>query len=225
LTACHPFRGSRSGVARLPKACALVHIIEEITELAIHTTINLTSRSLMHLSDICSLRSGFAFKSAEWKEEGVPGNLKYVSSTIAEDAAEFEIREGDILVSMTGYVGAVARATRAESGFLLNQRVGRVDQIVEPKILPEFLYWMLRLPSTKSQVEVFSNGSAQQNLAPSDFGKIEISVPPISEQSRIVGLAPAIGDLQVENMELARVRDELLPLLMSGRISVKEKVA
>ena len=168
------------------------------------------------LGDLCEIRSGYAFKSSTWAEEGTPvlqianikdgyldkASLKYVDEDTAATAAKFSTREGDILVAMTGYVGSVARISTLETGFLVNQRVGRIENIDALKVGGTFLYWALRLPTSKSAMVNLSNGSAQANLSAKEFGKIEIPLPPVAVQRRIAGVLGALDDLIDTNKRL-----------------------
>jgi type I restriction enzyme S subunit len=199
--------------------------------------------SFSPLSDLCSLRSGYAFKSSSWLSNGTPvlqirnigdgfidsKSVKYVSTLTAEDAKKFVARTSDILVAMTGYVGSVSRVGAAEDGYLVNQRVGRIESIESSQISSEVLYRALRLPSTKEAMVNVANGSAQANLSAKDFGTITIAVPDLQSQAQIRPvlniLDSTLDELRLERNSLAQTRDELLPLLLSGRVSVREVAA
>jgi type I restriction enzyme S subunit len=161
----------------------------------------------IEIGAIAKLRSGFAFKSADWKESGVPvlkiANIKagrvnpdgcgYVSDQVAQQAAPWFTKPGDILISMTGYVGEVAEIKECER-YLINQRVGRFEFFDYQKIDPKFFFYHLQLPKTRAEIEGVSHGSAQPNLSASDAHKIEITLPPIDEQRKISSLLGALDD-------------------------------
>jgi type I restriction enzyme S subunit len=175
------------------------------------------------LGDLCTLRSGFAFKSKSWAPSGIPviqisnvrdgyldlTSLKYVSAETAAHASRFTITQGDILVAMTGYVGAVARAPSDAAGFLVNQRVGRVEEVDSTQVEAEFLHWALRLPSTKQAMVNLANGSAQANLSSAEFGKITIPTPPLPVQRRIAWALDALDHLVQNNQRLMASLDAL----------------
>lgn len=188
---------------------------------------------LVALGDLCEIRSGYAFKSSTWAQSGIPvlqiGNisdgyidissLKYVSDKTAAAAAKFSTHEGDVLVAMTGYVGAVAKISTRETGFLVNQRVGRIENLDTSKVSGAFLYWALRLPASKSAMVNLANGSAQPNLAAKDFAKIEIPLPPLAEQRRIAGVLGALDDLIETNEGLVRDLRKLVGAVLASRQS------
>ena len=74
------------------------------------------------IGEVASVQSGFAFKSSDWTDSGIPvvkiANVKngslamdgcsFVSPQKAAEAAEFKLHDGDVLIAMTGYIGDIA---------------------------------------------------------------------------------------------------------------------
>jgi type I restriction enzyme S subunit len=91
------------------------------------------------LGDMVGFLPGYAFKSKDWIEQGVPvvkiGSIKpgivdlnevsYVSEKVAEEARRYRLKVGDIVIGMTGYVGEVGLVPPTDNLPLLNQRVGK----------------------------------------------------------------------------------------------------
>jgi type I restriction enzyme, S subunit len=169
--------------------------------------------TLVALSDVASVRSGFAFKSRDWLSSGVPvvkiANVKdgfvdlcgcsFVSEAVAKSAAQFELSSGDILISMTGYIGEVARV-RNEGRMLLNQRVGKFT-IKDPDRLDlDFLFYCLRKPELKAKFALHAYGAAQPNISPTLIEQQEIFLPTLQEQRRIAGILSAYDEL-IENSQ------------------------
>jgi len=153
------------------------------------------------------LRSGFPFKSADWKEAGVPvikiANVKggriipdgcgFVSSEVASKSAEWYTRTGDVLIAMTGYVGEVAQAKPGES-YLINQRVGRFDFLPNAEVEPTYFFYHLQHPDTRAEIEGVARGSAQPNLSAGDAHKIKITLPPLTVQREIAATLSSLDD-------------------------------
>ena len=90
------------------------------------------------LGDICDMKNGYAFKSADWTDSGIPvikiGSVKpmlvevegngFVDTSFATTKPEFLVQSGDILVGLTGYVGEVGRMPHGRNA-MLNQRVAK----------------------------------------------------------------------------------------------------
>ena len=117
------------------------------------------------IGEVATVRSGFAFKSRDWLDAGVSvikiGNVKagwvtldgcsFVSEEVAKEATAFELCPGDVLISMTGHIGEVARV-RSERRMLLNQRVGRFIVRDAARLNLEFLYYCLQEPELKASM-------------------------------------------------------------------------
>ena len=165
------------------------------------------------LGTVASVKSGFAFKSKDWKDEGVPvikiANVKdgfvtldgcsFVDEDVARSAAAFELKPGDILISMTGYIGEVARV-RNEGRMLLNQRVGKFNIKRAGALDSEYLFYCLREPDLKAHFVAHAYGAAQPNISPTLIEQQEIPLPPLPIQRRIAGILSAYDEL-IENSQ------------------------
>lgn len=181
-----------------------------------------TSFSTVRIGDVAKVRSGYAFKSKDWIDSGIPvvkiANVKdgelvmdgcsFVSESIAEDAKEWRLREGDILIAMTGYIGDVARV-RGNAPRLLNQRVGRFEIVSERSCDPDFLYYTLRSPEIKRDIEGHGYGSAQPNVSPKLIQSVAIPLPSLDEQRAIVSVLGALDNKIEQNRCTARALEQL----------------
>lgn len=172
---------------------------------------------LVSLGEIVAIRSGFAFKSSDWRDVGIPvikianvkpgaidlGDCSYVSREIAATARGFSLSSGDIVVAMTGYVGEVARATSKDLPAVVNQRVGKLEFKGNSRTDPDFLYAFLRLNSTKAMMESLAHGSAQPNLSAAHFHSIKLNLPPLDIQHGIGALAKSLDNRIDHNRALA----------------------
>ena len=160
------------------------------------------------LGEVASVTSGYAFKSRDWTDDGIPvvkiANVKagtldmsgcsYVAETTAAGAADFRLRAGDILISMTGYVGRVAVVRENNIPSILNQRVGRFSLVDRTRLDRRFFYYCVSDPSFSAKVEALGYGSAQPNVSPTAILGIEVPLPEVEEQCRIACLLGAIDD-------------------------------
>jgi len=109
-----------------------------------------------------------------------------------------------------------------------------------PKLKPLYLaYW---LKANKEYLDAIANGSTYSELYKSDLFEFEISVPGLDEQERIIDflnslqfqiflskpleqsikLSTDIISIQEQNKRLIKLRDMILPLILSGEIEVSE---
>ena len=163
------------------------------------------------IGEVAAVRSGFAFRSRDWMPSGVPvikiANVKdgfvtldgcsFVSDAVASSATQFELSPGDILISMTGYIGEVARV-RKEGRMLLNQRVGKFTIKAKDRLDHDYLFHCLRDPGLKAQFVAHAYGAAQPNISPALIEQQEIPLPPLPLQRRIAGILSAYDEL-IEN--------------------------
>ena len=162
----------------------------------------------VELGEVAAVRSGYAFKSSDWTDAGIPvvkiANVKggrlemsgcsFVDESTAAEAGEFQLTTGDILVAMTGYIGDVARVRKTDLPCVLNQRVGKFSVRDTKRLDANFLYTFLAWSETRQTIEGLGYGSAQPNVSPSLIHKVEIPLPPLAEQKAIAAVLGALDD-------------------------------
>lgn len=188
----------------------------------------------VRLGDGIELQSGFAFKSSEFVPKGVPIiRIANVESTMNVDGSpcyeadealsRFLVNDGDILVSMTGYVGKIGvfRASPAHPHAYLNQRVGRVKVRPKGPISRDYVLQLLLTEKFKREVENSAAGGAQPNVSSRDICSIAFMMPTLNEQKRITEV---LGDCDVEiagivaNLEKLRAEKKaLMQQLLTGK--------
>jgi type I restriction enzyme S subunit len=192
---------------------------------------------LDRLAAFTELQNGFAFKSADWQEDGVPvvkiGSVKpgvvdladvsYILPALAKDRETFRLNVGDVLVGLTGYVGETGRVPPTVNPPMLNQRVARFSS--SGKFSP-FVYACVRDPMFKVHAELKGHGSAQANVSTKDLLDYPVINPNVQIVVAFDGLVGPLFEKSLANLgeitELATTRDLLLPKLMSGEIRVKD---
>ena len=189
------------------------------------------------VGDLADVKSGFAFKGADWTDEGFPvikikniGNndidltdCSLIPENIAEAAAKFKLNAGDLLIAMTGAtVGKIGMMPRTETTFYLNQRVGLFKPKVENAEL--FLFCFYNEPSAKDAVESLASGAAQPNISGGQLESIKLFYPKLETVtefgSSIKSHFEMIWNLKQQNTKLREARDILLPKLINGQIEV-----
>ncbi|MBK6858734.1 MAG: restriction endonuclease subunit S [Saprospiraceae bacterium] len=189
------------------------------------------------VGDLADVKSGYAFKSRDWSEEGFPvikikniGNndieltdCSFIPESIAEVANKFKLNAGDLLIAMTGAtVGKIGMMPKTETSFYLNQRVGIFKPKVENAEL--FLFCFFNEPTAKNAVESLASGAAQPNISGGQLESIKLYYPKIETVTEfgnsIKSHFELIWNLKEQNNKLREARDILLPKLMSGQIEV-----
>jgi len=185
------------------------------------------------------VKSGFAFKSQWWADEGIPvvkiknlsngvvdyNDVGYVSADKVNLAKDFIVKSGDILIAMTGAtIGKIGLVYEFNNTVLVNQRVGKFFIGDDPFIKLPFAYVLLTNKAINEEIISLGGGSAQPNVSPSQIENIKIPFPTDNKIEIYNELLNSSFRKLVENIKenerLKQIRDTLLPKLMSGEIRV-----
>jgi type I restriction enzyme S subunit len=152
------------------------------------------------LSEHIGLRHGYQFRETDFTENGIQvikignvtsdglslsANVSYVSSTREKEFESIIIREGDILMSLTGNIGRVVEVNNLGNKILFqNYRVG-VFYPLKDNISKSFIKWILSSEAILRQLNRNSNQSAQANFGKQDLDKLKFKIPSTPEQNKI----------------------------------------
>ena len=180
------------------------------------------------------IKSGFPFKSETYLSSGrykiitiknvqegelVTSNCDYVNEVPAHAKDYILLNIGDRLISLTGNCGRLCVV--CENNLLLNQRVGLLSC---EELYLEYFYNLLNSSEIRTLVDNLANGAAQANLSPVELCKTICVVPPESVLMRYNEIALRLRMAIIRNNQeisyFIKQRDDLLPLLMTGQVSV-----
>ena len=184
------------------------------------------------VDSIITLLSGFAFKSADFSDDGTykivtiknvqdgmfdGHNVSRIVEVPDKMPKHCYLHDGDILLSLTGNVGRVCMVNGSD--YLLNQRVAKIKSN-----FPAFAYCLFRSNDMFIEMGNLANGAAQQNLSPIKTAQIKILIPSADLFARFEEIA-SVYMKQTLNLNkqielLQESRDRLLPKLMSGELEV-----
>ncbi|EMC8778978.1 restriction endonuclease subunit S [Providencia rettgeri] len=151
----------------------------------------------VRLGNITIFTNGFAFKSNDFKNNGVgivkigdidssgficTENMSYVDESVVKNLpSELQVEPGCLVIAMSGATTGKLGFNTTNKIYFLNQRVGKISPILINKY---YLYYYL---STKvSENLSISLGSAIPNLSTAQISNILIYLPPKAEQERLV---------------------------------------
>lgn len=109
---------------------------------------------------------------------------------------------------MTGHIGVVGRVLTDEA-VLLNQRVGRFEDINTDAIIPDYLFQALQAPEIRERLVKLGYGAAQPNISPKLIASVEIPLPSLETQRRIASILGAYDDLIEVNRRRIAVLEEM----------------
>jgi len=149
------------------------------------------------LGSIAKLQNGFAFKSKLFTEYGLPiiriKNIKKEKVIIddvvyfnphdySKDLENYKIKRDDLLIAMSGATTGKIGIYDLDNEAYLNQRVGLFR--INNYDTRNYLFYFLSTQIEKNLAQ--SLGAAQPNLSSQQINDINIPLPPLQEQKRIV---------------------------------------
>jgi type I restriction enzyme S subunit len=194
----------------------------------------------VRLGDICKVQGGYAFKSKDYKNEGIPvlriSNIKnnsvqfdeetvYVDRKLKEFYADFLLRKGDIVIALSGATTGKYGIYKREDEAFLNQRVGRLKFIGQN--LTNHLYVFYYLEIIRQNILRKAYGAAQPNISTNELENFSLPVPPFSEQQRIVSkieelftkLDAGVDALKKAKEQIKRYRQAVLKYAFEGKLT------
>ena len=146
------------------------------------------------LGEICALENGYAFSSDDYKQQGIPLvrisnisdntiNLNGCVFVKKEVDDRFIVKNGDLLIALSGATTGKMGVYENENIAYLNQRVGNL-KIKKNVLLPEYRnYYMF---SQIEKILKLAYGGAQPNISSKIICELQFLLPPLMEQKRIV---------------------------------------
>lgn len=123
----------------------------------------------------------------------IQSKLAYIDEETHEKLARSVIESGDLLFSIAGTIGRVARINDTNLPANTNQAVAIIRPNLE-RIDRDFLYYCLRDVHRVARARTRVVQSVQQNLSLAEVGNIELPLPPIAEQRAIAATLGALDD-------------------------------
>lgn len=185
------------------------------------------------IKDFVEFENGFAFKSEDYLNEGKYGivtiknvqdgkfddnKIEYIDDIPKRMPLYCKLNTGDILMSLTGNVGRLCFVSG--NNYLLNQRLCKVISNY-----PYFTYNFFRQDTIYQTLCNIAYGTAQLNLSPVLARNLKVIIP--SEKlmklynDTVSPNYEIMQKLRIQNNNLIKQRDLLLPRLMSGKLEVK----
>jgi len=156
------------------------------------------------LKEVASLQGGYAFKSAWFKSTGIRllrnaniyqdyiswSNVVYLSEQRRAEFGDYELSEGDIVLSLDRPVVAaglkVSRISKLDIPSLLLQRV--VSFKLKQGFSSDFLYSFLHTEAFKVAITKHDQSLGVPHVSPSQVENTVIPIPPLAEQNRLATL-------------------------------------
>ncbi len=204
---------------------------------------------VIRLSDLISIKHGFAFKGAFFSDAPTdailvtPGNfaigggfktdkLKFYNGSISED---YELKPDDLVVTMTdlskqadtlGYSALIPN--HPSQRYLHNQRIGLVE-IKSHKLDKLYLYFLLRSQEYRHHVVSSATGSTVKHTSPSKIASFEFRLPPLKIQTNLGRALKSLEDKVQINSQINQTLEQMAQAIFKSWFvdfePVKAKIA
>ena len=178
---------------------------------------------MVKLGDVCDILNGFAFKSEQYVEEGIRiiriANVQkgFIEDSTpvfypydSKDAQKYRLEEGDMLMSLTGNVGRVAKLSKEFLPAALNQRVACLRIKDGISLDKAFLFNLLNSDYFEQQCIAESKGVAQKNMSTEWLKEYEIPMFPMEQQKAIASVLDKVTELIALRKEQLAKLDQLV---------------
>jgi len=181
------------------------------------------------LKNNLSVVGGYAFKSSEFQENGIPilriGNIntgqfrpKDLMFWKEEKSLEnYAIYPDDVLMSLTGTVGKEDYGNICIIGneypkYYLNQRNAKLN--IKETLKKEYISYALRVPEIKRRLTGISRGVRQANISNKDIENLKLPIPPIELQNQFADFVKKINKqklgIQKSLEEMKKLQESLM---------------
>ena len=178
---------------------------------------------MARLGDVCDILNGFAFKSEQYVDDGIRiiriANVQkgYIEDSTpvfypfdSREAKKYSLEEGDMLMSLTGNVGRVAKLSKEFLPAALNQRVACLRIKDGVTLDKAFLFNLLNSDYFEQQCIAASKGVAQKNMSTEWLKEYEIPMFPMEQQKVIASVLDKVTELiSLRREQLAKL-DQLV---------------
>ena len=175
------------------------------------------------LGEVCDILNGYAFKSNQYTTSGVriirisnvqKGYIEDKSPVYYpcddENVKKYELKQNDLLISLTGNVGRTALLEEKFLPAALNQRVSCVRLKEPDKVLKTYLFHLLNSDYFEQQCMKAAEGVAQKNLSPKWLFEYKIPIYSIERQKEISNTLDKIDLLIILRKQQLAKLDELV---------------
>lgn len=136
-------------------------------------------------------------------------DLAYIDDDQAEQLRNVDVRQGDILLNITG--ASAARCCLAPAD-VLPARVNQHVAIIRPmqdRADPRYLMYSLVCPENKNRLLALAqSGATREALTQDDLRRFRMSLPPIDIQRKVASVLQVYDDLIVNNLRRIAILEE-----------------
>jgi type I restriction enzyme S subunit len=177
------------------------------------------------LGELAQYINGKAFKPEDWKTSGLPiiriqnltDSSKPFNYCVQPVESRYYVNDGDLLISWSATLGSFIW-NRGPA--VLNQHIFKAIPNAE-LVERDFLHFLML--DTLDEMAIHAHGIAMKHITKEKFEAIEVAIPPLPEQRRIVAriqeCMERVEEIGANTTTVTRELDALFPALLNERFS------
>jgi type I restriction enzyme S subunit len=122
----------------------------------------------------------------------------FISGTAHASLRRSEVKDGDILVTITGNVGRAIVYRNADEANI-NQHIARV-RVILPDASSKFVYHVLSQPSFRARFNTITTGQAYPQLSLKQIRDTKVPLPPTKAEQEAIAEALSDADALIESL-------------------------
>lgn len=135
------------------------------------------------------------FRSECVTDEGFnPKGMNFIPAEAHNQMSRSEIKPGDLLMTITGNVGRVAKASERFSTANINQHIARIRVLSDGGADADFVYQCLKHQAYAIYYRAILTGQAYPQISLEQVRGTPVAFPPLPEQKKIAAILSAVDD-------------------------------
>lgn len=135
------------------------------------------------------------FRSECVTNEGFnPAGMNFISVEAHNQMSRSEIKPGDLLMTITGNVGRIAKASARFPTANINQHIARIRVLSDACADPDFVYQTLKHQAYSTYYRAILTGQAYPQISLEQVRGTPVALPPLPEQRKIANILSTVDD-------------------------------
>ena len=155
-----------------------------------------------------------------------PKGMNFISPAAHQQMVRSEVKPGDLLMTITGNVGRVAKSPEEFPTANINQHIARIRVLETPDADVDYVYHCLKHDGYAAHYRSILTGQAYPQISLQQVRETPIALPPIAERRKIAAILTAVDDKldviarQIETIQA--LKQGLMQTLFSRGVGIQD---
>jgi type I restriction enzyme S subunit len=123
-----------------------------------------------------------------------PKGMNFISPAAHQQMVRSEVKPGDLLMTITGNVGRVAKAPEEFATANINQHIARIRVLGTPDADADYVYHCLKHDGYAAHYRSILTGQAYPQISLQQVRETPLALPPVAERRKIAAILTAVDD-------------------------------